>query len=37
MKIIVKYDERAQTEWLCGNFVFVKEKDGTIRNLEARW
>lgn len=37
MKIKVKYDESAQTEWVCGNFVFVKEDDGRIHNLEAAW
>lgn len=37
MKIKVEYDEWAQTGWICGNFVFVKDDDGAIRNLEARW
>lgn len=37
MKIKVEYDESAQTQWICGNFIFVKEADGRIHNLEARW
>ena len=37
MKIKVEYDQFEQTQWLCGNFVFVKEPDGRIHNLEATW
>lgn len=36
MKIKVEYDELAQTENLCGNFVFIRDGD-KIRNLEAKW
>lgn len=36
MKINVKYNELAQTENICGNFVFIRDGD-KIRNLEAGW
>ena len=36
MKINVKYDEFAQTQNLCGNFVFIRDGN-KIRNLEATW
>lgn len=36
MKIKVLYDELAQTQTICGNFVFIKEGN-TIHNLEATW
>ena len=37
MKIKVNYDEHAQTGWLCGHFIFYRDDDGAIRNLEAKW
>lgn len=36
MKVKVKYDEKEQTEYLCGNFVFIRDGD-KIRNLEGVW
>jgi hypothetical protein len=37
MKIKVEYNPYNQTQWLCGNFVFIKDDNGVIRNLEAKW
>lgn len=37
MKIEVEYNPLRQTEALWGTFIFVKEDDGTIHNLEARF
>ena len=37
MKIKVEYNPFAQTEFVCGNFIFIKDEAGVIRNLEARW
>lgn len=36
-KINVEYNELDQTQSICGNFIFVKEDDGRIHNLEARF
>lgn len=36
MKINVEYDE-FYAKYGIGNFVFIKDEDGVIRNLEARW
>ena len=36
MKIKVKYDESEQTEYLCGNFVFIRDGN-KVRNLEGVW
>ena len=37
MRIKVEYNIAKQTEWLCGPFIFYKDNNGVIRNLEAKW
>ena len=37
MKIKVEYNWMDQTEFIWGPFIFYKDKNGVIRNLEARW
>ena len=37
MKIKVEYNPMKQTEFLYGPFIFKKDNDGVIRNVEARW
>ena len=37
MKINVHYDWMQQDSFLAGPFIFYKDDDGVIRNLEARW
>lgn len=36
MKIKVEYNKFAQTENICGAFIFIRDGD-KIRNLEAGW
>ena len=37
MKIKVDYDWMHQSGIIGGPFIFYKDDDGVIRNLEARW
>lgn len=37
MKIAIEYNEMWQTHNLWGPFIFVTDKEGRIRNLEAVW
>ena len=37
MKIKVEYNPYQQTSWAGGNFIFIKNENGVIRNLEATW